>query len=338
MNIVLLGAMGDGIVDTLGGMAGGLGAQLVGMEAGASVDLSKIDQDVVQRIATMPGVRAAEGFLTGYTSLEGLPFFIVFGYRPRGLAIREYRIVEGHPLTTNHQMILGRVAAENLNLDVGDTMRLFDRAFRIVGVYESGVAFQDGGSVVTLRDAQRIFGQPGQVSFLGIWLQDRALADEVIRQVEARFPEVAVSVASAFTEDVSDIQALEAMTWGISLMALIVGGLGMMNTMVMNVFERTREIGVLRALGWRRGRVLRMVLRESVTLTLLGGLVGSLVGVLFGLFLNTLPIIQGWLEMKYSVGLFAQALVTALGLGVVGGVYPAWWASNLRPVEALRYE
>jgi ABC-type antimicrobial peptide transport system permease subunit len=338
MAIVLLGAMGDGLVETVGGMAGGLGAQLVGMEAGASIDLSKIDEDVVQRIGTMPGVRAAEGFLTGYTAVGDLPFFVVFGYRPRGLAIREYRIVEGQPLTTNRQMILGRVAAENLNMEVGDTMRIFDRAFRIVGIYETGVSFQDGGGVVTLRDAQRLFGQPNKVSFFGIWLDDRGGAEAVIRSVEARFPEVDVSKASAFTEGVSDLQALEGMTWGISLMALVVGGLGMMNTMVMSVFERTREIGVLRALGWRRLRVLWMILRESVTLTLLGGVVGSLVGVLLGLLLNTLPVIQSWMQMKYSVGLFAQAVTTALALGVVGGVYPAWWASNLHPAEALRYE
>ena len=338
MAIVLLGAMGDGLVQTVGGMAGGLGAQLVGMEAGGSIDLSKVDEDAVQRVSTMPGVRAAEGFLTGYTSMDDLPFFVVFGYRPRGLAIREYRIVQGEPLTTNRQMILGRVAAENLNMEIGDTMRLFDRAFRIVGIYETGVSFQDGGGVVTLRDAQRLFGQPDKVSFFGIWLEDRAQAEAVIRQVEARFPEVDVSKASAFTEDVSDLQALEGMTWGISLMALVVGGLGMMNTMVMTVFERTREIGVLRALGWRRWRVLWMILRESVSLTLIGGVVGSLLGFLFGLLLNTLPLIQGWMQATYSVGLFAQALVTALGLGVLGGLYPAWWASNLQPAEALRYE
>jgi putative ABC transport system permease protein len=66
--------------------------------------------------------------------------------------------------------------------------------------------------------------------------------------------------------------------------------------------------------------------------------VGSLVGVLLGLLLNTLPIIQGWMQMRYSVGLFAQAVATALALGIVGGVYPAWWASSLHPAEALRYE
>jgi ABC-type lipoprotein release transport system permease subunit len=338
MAIVLLGAMGDGMLDAVGGLAGGMGAHLVGMESDASVDLSTVDESVIRHLTAMPGVRAAEGFLTGYTSVDDLPFFIIFGYQPRGLAIREFQIVEGDRLTTNRQMILGRVAAENLDKEIGDTMRVFNQAFKIVGIYETGVPFEDGGGVVTLHDAQRLFGQPHRVSFFGIWLEDKQRAEAVIQRVEARFPEVTVSKASEFAEGLSDVQMMEGMTWAISLMALIVGGLGMTNTMVMSVFERTREIGVLRALGWRRWRVLWMIVRESVTLSVLGGVGGSIAGVLLGLALNLHPAMRGFMKLAYRPGLFAQALITALVLGVLGGIYPAWWASNLRPVEALRYE
>jgi len=88
MSIVLLGAMGDGMVDMFSGLAGGLDAHLVGSETDASVDLSKIDEGAVRRIAALPGVETAEGFLTGYTSLGDLPFFVVFGYQPRGALVR----------------------------------------------------------------------------------------------------------------------------------------------------------------------------------------------------------------------------------------------------------
>jgi putative ABC transport system permease protein len=95
---------------------------------------------------------------------------------------------------------------------------------------------------------------------------------------------------------------------------------------------------VLRALGWRRWRVLWMIVRESVTLSVLGGVGGSIAGVLLGLALNLHPAMRGFMKLAYRPGLFAQALITALVLGALGGIYPAWWASNLRPVEALRYE
>jgi ABC-type antimicrobial peptide transport system permease subunit len=338
MAIILLGAMGDGMVDMMSGLAGGLDAHLVGSETDASVDLSKIDEGVVRRIAALPGVESAEGFLTGYTTLGDLPFFVVFGYQPRGMLVRGLRIVAGEPLTTNRQILLGRVAAENLDRRAGQTVQLFDSRFKIVGIYETGVPFQDGGGVIALRDAQSLFGQPRKVSFLGIRLQNPSRADVLIDELESRFPEVSLSKASEFAEDLGDIQMMRASTWGIAFMALVVGGLGMANTMVMSVMERTREIGVLRALGWRKRRVLWMIVRESVALSLLGSAAGIVVGVILGLLLNQMPAIEGFLRLRYSVGLFVQAIGTALVLGVAGGVYPAWQASRLQPVEALRYE
>jgi ABC-type lipoprotein release transport system permease subunit len=311
---------------------------LVGSEADASIDLSTIDLGIVRRIAALPGVRAAEGFLTGYTALGDLPFFVVFGYQPQGLSIRDLRIVEGQALTANRQMILGRVAAENLDVGVGQTLRIFDKSFKIVGIYETGVPFQDGGGVVTLRDAQGLFGQPRKVSFLGVWLQDPAQADAVTEEVEARFPEVALARTSEFAEGLTDMQLMRSSTWAISLMALVVGGLGMTNTMIMSVLERTREIGVLRALGWRKRRVLGMIVRESAVLSLLGGAAGTAVGVALGALLNLHPVLEGFVRLQYSADLFAQALGTALVLGVIGGLYPAWRAARLQPVEALRYE
>jgi putative ABC transport system permease protein len=235
-------------------------------------------------------------------------------------------------------MILGRVAAENLNKEVGQTLRLFDSSFQIVGIYETGVPMQDGGSVISLRDAQTLFGQPHKVSFMSIWLEQPTAADEIAATIHAHFPEVSVSKASEFAEDLGDIQMMEASVWGIALMALAVGGLGMTNTMVMSVMERTREIGVLRALGWRIRRVIGMIVGESIVLSLLGAAAGILAGVALGLLLNRLPVVQGFVRLKYSSGLFLQAIVTSLLLGVMGGAYPAWRASRLQPVEALRYE
>ncbi len=338
MTIILLGAMGNGMIEAFSGLTGGSGANLIGLQRDASVDLSQLDEGIVRRIAALPGVRAAEGFLTGYTSVGELPFFIVFGYQPRGLSLREFEIVDGELLTTNRQIILGRVAAQNLHKEVGQTVRLFDSSFKVVGIYETGVPFQDGGGVVTLRDGQKLFGQPHKVSFLGVWLQDTEQAKEMEREIETRFAEVDLSKASEFAEGLHDMQMMKGMTWGIAAMALVVGGLGMANTMVMSVMERTREIGVLRALGWRQGRVLWMIVRESVALSLLGGVAGSLTGVLLGYTLNLTPTMQGFIKLKLTPDLFIQALGTAIILGAVGGIYPAWRASRLLPVEALRYE
>ncbi len=338
MAMILLGAMGTGMMDAVTGLAVGVGAHLVGTQPNSSADVSRVDERTVRRIATLPGVQAAEGLFMGYTTMDNLPFFIIFGYQPRSMGIRDFTVVEGSDLTTNRQMLLGRVAAENLDKKVGQSLRLFNQAFKIVGIYETGVPFQDGGCVISLRDAQKLFGQAHKVSFVGVWVTDLDQADAIKRDIESRFPDVALSRASEFAEGLSDLQMMKTMTWAIALMALVVGGLGMANTMVMSVFERTREIGVLRALGWGKGRILSMIVRESVVLSLLGGVAGCVAGIALGYAINLSPAVRGFMRMTYTPDLFLQAFATALALGIVGGVYPAWRASNLQPVEALRYE
>lgn len=337
MAMLLMGAMGEGLINSMQGF-GATGAQLVGSETDASVDLSKIETDAIRRITTLPGVEMAEGFLTGYTSMDTLPFFIIFGYQPRGLSIRDFTVIAGHPVSTNRQMLLGRVAAENLDKSVGQTMRIFNIAFKIVGIYETGVPFKDGGAVISLRDAQNLFGQIGKVSFLNVWVSDNTHINEIEHQIETAFPEISLSKASEFAQQLNDMEMMRASTWGIAFVALVLGGMGMTNTMFMSVFERTREIGVLRALGWRKRRVLTMIISESVLLSLLGGISGILIGIILGFLLNTLPFMQGLFLLTFTPALFIQTFITTIILGIVGGAYPAWRASRLLPVEALRYE
>jgi putative ABC transport system permease protein len=136
----------------------------------------------------------------------------------------------------------------------------------------------------------------------------------------------------------SDFRVMEQMVEQISFLAIFIGALGMLNTMLMSVLERTREIGVLRALGWRQWRVLGVILQESLVLGVVGGAFGILLGLGLSEVWGLVPGYFGALEPLYTPQLFVQAVVVALVAGVVGGLYPAWRATRMRPVEALRYE
>ena len=127
------------------------------------------------------------------------------------------------------------------------------------------------------------------------------------------------------------------MTNAIVLMALIVGGIVILNTMIMTIYERTREIGTLRALGWQKRRILGMVVREAVLLSLLSGVVGIVLGMALTKLISLVPV-ASYLSAEYDLAIFVQTLAVTLVLGVLGGLYPAWRASRLSPVEALRYE
>jgi putative ABC transport system permease protein len=128
---------------------------------------------------------------------------------------------------------------------------------------------------------------------------------------------------------------INAMSWGTSLLAILVGVLGVMNTMLMTVFERKQEISVLLAIGWKRSRIVRMILWESAMLGLLGGIVGVIVGVVGVKLLQKTPAIRGLLEPDLSMNLLVLSVIIAVVVGILSGLYPAWRSSRLTPSLAL---
>jgi putative ABC transport system permease protein len=128
-------------------------------------------------------------------------------------------------------------------------------------------------------------------------------------------------------------------SWAISLLAIFIGAVGVINTMVMTVYERTREIGVLKAVGWKNSRILGMILGESIVLTLIAFVVGTVIAVTgVEVLLTLVPSVGNAITPSFSIYIFLRAFGIALIVGVIGGLYPAYRASRLSPTEALRYE
>jgi ABC-type lipoprotein release transport system permease subunit len=337
--IVALNGLAEGYIDDFTALAMGSNVDLMALEADASdMGYSSIDERVGARLSSVADVESVSGVGFAFASSEDMFIFFMMGYHPRESAIRHFRIAEGQPLATNRQMILGRKIAETLGVDVGDTMRVLDSSFRVVGIYETGVPFEESGAVITLRDAQRLSGRPHQVSMYGIKVRDPEKADEVRAYLEANFPEIDVSLSSEFAENLPDMQAMDQMVGQIAFLAVLLGGVGMLNAMLMSVLERTREIGVLRALGWRRRQVVGMILREAFALGILGGILGILLGMGLGALIGFIPVVGDMIEPSYSFQLLLLALSVALMTGLLGGLYPALRATRMQPVEALRHE
>jgi putative ABC transport system permease protein len=228
--------------------------------------------------------------------------------------------------------------AESLNKKVGDTIELGGTRFRIVGIYEVGSGWEELGGVVTLRDAQKFMGRPRKVTMYFVKVRDPQQAPSIVENINNQFMDVHAALSGEFVDQLPDMQNADAMIGGISFMAVVVGGVGVMNTMLMAVLERTREIGVLRALGWRRRAILRLIINEASLLGLLGGGSGILVG--FGLvfLIGQIPFYGEALEIIWEPIAFIRAILVAISLGLVGGFYPALRATRLQPIEALRYE
>jgi len=338
--IMTLEAVVKGMSGQLSEMAVGADAQIMVRQADiADTSLSAIDARDGARISAMAEVENVSGLVfTAVMTEDGSNFMIILGYAPNEYAIKRFNVVEGERLTGNHQIMLGRMIAESMKKKVGDSIEVNGMRFRIKGIYESGTGWEDSGAVISLRDAQNFVGRPRKVTMYSVKLKDPKQAEAVVQKINQTIPGVHAALAGEFADQMPDMESMDVMMGGISFLAIIVGGLGVMNTMLMSVLERTREIGVLRAVGWRRRLVLEMIIHESLILSFLGALGGILLA--FGLtrMLILSPMLGDLVPIQWTGGIFIRAILVALMLGLVGGLYPAYRATKMQPVEALRYE
>ena len=337
--IVSLGAVVNGMLNAFTEMATASYIDILAYQADVSdLAYSAVDDRTVARLAAQPGVVSAAGGIFNAASTEKAPIVIVLGYPPGSAPMVHLRPVEGGPITASRQILLGRRAAETLGLEVGSLFRLSETAYRVVGIYESGVSWEQGAVVMSLRDAQTLFRRPRQSSLVTIKVSDPRQVEEVRARLAQDFPELSFALSAKLGEEMEQLALTNEMIAQIAVLALGVGALGTLNTMLMAVRERTREIGVLRAVGWRRRQVLRLILFESLTVGILGGAFGIGLGLLMAWGIANIPTMEGMMNPVYTPGLFIQALLVGLGTGILGGLYPAWRATRMSPVEALRYE
>jgi ABC-type lipoprotein release transport system permease subunit len=336
--IMALQATVNGMLDTFRQMGGD--AEIMIRQAGvADTEFSAMDERLGDKIAALPEVAHISGMNFTATILpESGMIFMMIGYGPNEYAIRRVNIVEGERITGNHQVMLGRMMAEALNMGPGDTLEIGGSRFKVTGVYESGVSWEEMGGVFSQRDIQANMGRPRKIGIYMVKTQDPSQAEALVEKINQEFPDLHATLSGEFVQEMPDIENVNVMLGSISFLAIFVGGVGVMNTMLMAVMERTREIGVLRALGWRQGRILRMIMTEALLLGLLGGLLGIAIAFILAYGLNAIPVYSGMLQSRWDVDIFVRAISIALFLGLLGGLYPAFRATRLQPVEALRYE
>lgn len=134
------------------------------------------------------------------------------------------------------------------------------------------------------------------------------------------------------------IRMAHSMAWMTSVIAVLVGGIGMLNTMIMSVVERIREISILRAIGWRKSRIMAMILGESMILSIAGGALGAVGAILLIGYLTTLPTVAGFMTGRIAPEVILKGFFLALAVGVLGGLFPAYRAAQLMPSDGLRSE
>lgn len=308
---------------------------------------SALDASWGPKIAAIPGVKQVNSGLVDYTSLEdaGIVGVLVQGWEPDSKLMANLKIFEGGRALTavdKNGVLLGERLAKNLGKKVGDTVNLFDDVpYQVIGIIDSPNFLEKESMVVQLADLQGFMKRPGQVTGFTVVIEhpeDAAEAERIRGEIMALSKTLDVTPSAELVNKTPEILIIRAMAWITSVIALVIGTVGMLNTMVMSVFERTREFGILRAIGWGRWRVVRMILMESMLLSLAGGVVGTAGALLLTRFLSTQRSVSGLIVTHVSPDVIVQGFLIAFFVGLLGAAYPAYRGAQLMPTEALRHE
>jgi len=341
--IIALGSIANGMERNLiATLRSGKADFSVGQAHAPLIVLSSVPEARLYEIARWPEIKQAVGALVTFATFPGNPYFLTIGIEPEAFELGGVTILEGRAFAqyAEDEVLLGRIAASALNVKLGDTVEIDRKRFWVVGIYETGNLLEDGGALLPLRALQKLKNRPSELTVILVRVNEGVSVAEVMARVEREYAGSLITLRSAeeFNRNYQSLSLVRAGSWLISLLAVVIGGIGVMNTMIMSVFERTREIGILRAVGWRRGRVLELILGESLALGALAAFVGAFLGWSAARAATLLPHARGLISPAYTPDLFVQAVAIALGVGLVGGLYPAYRASQISPQEALRYE
>jgi putative ABC transport system permease protein len=281
---------------------------------------------------------------------------LVYGSTPSYFTIfSSFKLADGRALLQSDQgsIVIGHSVSDpdddgepqfevgdriKLSFYVGDELR--EATFRVVGVLEKiGGSFgseDDNSIVMSLRDAQNTFETGSKIDYVSIQVNDAKNIDSVVDDINDKFDDkVMVLSYDTIQEQVGTVLGtIEAVLGGIAAISLIVAGVSIINTMTISVMERTREIGIIKAIGGKSREILLIFITEATITGILGGVLGAIVGFIAGI------IVGDYIGLPVSVTPSLGLLVVAFAMitSVLAGFYPSWTAAKMHPVEALRYE
>ncbi|WP_430453168.1 ABC transporter permease [Rhodopirellula europaea] len=348
-SVMALSGVAEGFTESFRGVYESHRVDVVVSRQGSADRLSSsLEESYVAEVAQVEGVSDAAGVLLETLSAEdqqvyGIP---AMGMRTDSWLFTDYEMRAADPglaenAETIGQVYLGENLAGRLDCEPGAILNLFDEPFLVAGVFQSGSVWENGSMIVPLKQLQELAGRDGQITYINVVLDESieaAQVDSVVKRITAVDAKLLPLATDEFVRSDTRMQLAGAMAWMTSTIALLVGAIGTLNTMMTSVLERTGEIGILRAIGWPAKRIAGVILCESVMLALLASVLG---GIGASLLLNVLANSEatgGLLQPTIATSVWVRGMAVGLGIGILGASLPIWRASQMRPTDALRHQ
>ncbi len=313
---------------------GGVNIASVGAPIG---ELTEEDATRVTSIGRKDVLRGVSPKLVGAIRIDGREFILV-GVRFRDeLKMKPWWRVQGQKPSLSRDILLGTLTARQLKKGPGDKLVMGEKEFRVAGILEEQFSAEDRAIFADLREAGQLFDQRGKVSFIEVSTWCAACPVEtVVEQISAKLPHARVFAVKQLVEaELSQVNLVSTFAMILTAVVLVVGSLIMLLTMMASVRERTQEIGILRAIGFRQSHIMKVIFIEGVTVSLISSCLGAIIGsltarILYGFFAGPET------SFRPDVGLIGISVALSIVMGTLPTLYSARKAAQLDPATALR--
>ncbi|HEV2970381.1 MAG TPA: ABC transporter permease [Pirellulales bacterium] len=293
----------------------------------------------LQGLAEVNEVFPSQMDVTSFPDYD-LSAVITIGWEPGSRLMNRLAITSGRTLRPGDhaKAIIGAVLAANMNKKPGEKLTMYGEEIEIVGVFDSHSVFENGSVFMPIGELQRLMSTRLVTAFSVSVNRpdDPAEVSDVARRIERMDPTLAALPVADFVDNIQQIRLARGVAWAVSAIALVIGAIGMLNTMVMSVAERVREIGTLRAIGWTKRRVMSIILCESILLSIGAAALGTLTAIGLTKFLSGFRLTSGVIAGQIAPAVILQGLLVAILIGISGAAYPAFWGASQRPTDAMR--
>jgi len=297
---------------------------------------SVLPESLITTLRRQRWVANAQGLQLLVNGLNAAPGAIVFGAEPNGFETDRMVFTSGHNSAGPNQIVIGQDLAPQIHAHVGQVLTVFHRHMTVVGIYALGIAEQDQGAFIPLSTAQAISGHTGEVTTIAVKVAPGIKLPTAEKLLNRRFAGLTVITdPDEALRAGANGQLIANVTLVIVVLALLIGGIGVMNTMLMSVIERRTEFALLSAVGWSGTQVATLVLTEGVIVSILGAAAGVVIGTIGAQLLIHALGAASFVSPDVTAWVLGRALLIGVLIGVLGGLYPAWRAAHLSPARTL---
>jgi putative ABC transport system permease protein len=302
---------------------------------------SNVEVGVSNELESQSFVKQAQPVLFSIIAAPGRPVVTCFGIRATDGRLKKGEWLQGKAADFHDDgegVVLGERAADFLNAKAGGTIELGQGTYPVAGVLRMENGFENGGVFMPLLACQKAFHKEGVCSVITVALAPGHESREVKDWMAKQHGRLTALENEEFSRSYSQFKIMKTTAWVVGGCAFLLGGLSVTNTMILSVFGRIKDLAISRVCGFSRGQVARMIFGESLLISAIGTLAGWALSS-GGLFLLAkIPQLQGYVEPRIGWAEVAGAAGLAVFTALAGALYPAWYAANLKPAEALRFE